>query len=77
LSRVTPVGLDHRQNCALGNEAGDVVNVAVRVVTGDAAAEPEHLLDAEIVGEYLLVVALLEARVAVLDLAQQALFGCQ
>ena len=73
------VGLDDGEDGVLGDEAGDVVDVAVGVVAGDAAVQPEDLLDAEVVGEGLLeslrVGFVAEAGVALLDLGEQALFG--
>ena len=47
--RVVRVGLDGGDDRVGRNEAGDVVHVAVRVVAGDAAVQPDHLIDAEIV----------------------------
>ena len=48
------VGLDGGEDGVLGYEAGEVVDVAVGVVAGDAAVEPEDLVDAEVVVEGLL-----------------------
>ena len=59
------------------DEAGDVVDVAVGVVAGDAAAEPDDLLDAEIVVEGPLKLLAADAGVALLHFAEQALFGGQ
>src|SRR4029077_14595681 len=66
---VAAIGLDHGQDGSLCDKAGDVVDVAVGIVTRDAAAHPEYFLDTEIAGEDLLVVFLLEAGVTVLNLA--------
>ena len=45
------VGLDAGEDGVFGDEAGDVVDVAVGVVAGAAAVEPEGLVDAEVVVE--------------------------
>ena len=58
------------------DEAADVVHVAVGVVAGDAAAQPDHVRGAQDVPQDLLVLAPSEARVADLDLGiEQALLG--
>ncbi len=57
------------------DEAGDVVDVAVGVVAGNAAAEPDHLIDAEVIVKDLLQLLAADAGIALLHLAQQALFG--
>ena len=51
---VVGVGLDAGEDGVVGDEAGDVVDVAVGVVAGDAAVEPDGLVDAEVVVEGLL-----------------------
>ena len=53
----------------------DVVDVAVGVVAGDAAAEPEDLVDAQIVVKDPLQLLAAHAGVALLHFAQQALLG--
>ena len=50
------VGLDAGEDGVFGDEAGDVVDVAVGVVAGAAAVQPEGLVDAEVVVEGLLEV---------------------
>ena len=45
--RIAHIRLDGGDNRRRPNEAGDVVDVAMRVVAGDAAIEPNHLVDAE------------------------------
>ena len=51
------VVLDHRDDGALVDEAGEVVDVAVGVVARDAVAQPEDLGDAEVVAEVALDLA--------------------
>jgi len=63
-----------------GDETGDVVDVAVGVVAGTAAREPEGLVDAEVVAEGAFEEALgcgfvAEAWVALLNFGEEALFG--
>lgn len=58
-----------------GDEAGDVVDVAVRVVAGAAAVEPEGLVDAEVVVEGLLELLAADAGIALLDFREEAFFG--
>ena len=48
------VGLDAGKDGVFGNEAGDVVDVAVGIVAGAAAVQPEGVLDTEVVAEGLL-----------------------
>ncbi len=59
------------------NEARDVVDVPVGVVTGYPATEPDDLLDAEIVVKCLLELLAAYAGVALLYFAEQTLFGSQ
>ena len=49
--------------------------MAVGVVAGNAAAEPNHLIDAEIIGENALQLLTAQAGIALLHFAQQAFFG--
>jgi hypothetical protein len=53
----------------------DVVDVAVGVVAGDAAIQPDDLIDAEIIVKGLLQLLAAHAGIALLDLAQQAFLG--
>ncbi len=48
---VVGVGFDAGEDGVVGDEAGDVVDVAVGVVAGGAAVEPDDLIDAEVVVE--------------------------
>ena len=48
---VVGVGLDGGEDGVFADEAGDVVDVAVGVVAGAAAVEPDGLVDAEVVVE--------------------------
>ena len=58
------------------DEAGDVVDVAVGVVAGAAAVEPDGLVDAEVFAEGLFeLLAWMTAGVALLDFGEEALFG--
>ena len=69
------IGIDACDHGVRGNEAGDVVDVAVRVVTDNAGAKPDNILNAEKFGKDALVVALLHSRVPLLHATEQALFG--
>ena len=71
---IARVGLDGSDNRRRADEAGDVVHVAVGIVAGDAAIEPEHLIDAEIIVKDLLQLLAADAGIALLHLAEQALF---
>ena len=51
--------------------------MAVRVVAGDSAAQPDDVADAQIVGEDSLQGRAIQAGVAGLDLAEQAFLGRQ
>ncbi len=73
--RIVCVGLDGGDDGCRADEAGDVVDVAVGVVSGDAAVEPEHLIDAEVVVKGLFQLLAADAGVALLDLAEQTLLG--
>jgi hypothetical protein len=77
---VAGVGLDTGEDLVFGDEAGDVVDVAVGVVAGAAFVEPENLFNAQVGVEGLLEVLagggfVAEAGVALLDVAEEALFG--
>ncbi len=77
---VVDVGLDGGEDLVFADEAGDVVDVAVGVVAGAAFVEPEDLFDAEVLVEGLLEALagfgfVAEAGVALLDFAEEALFG--
>ena len=61
------VGLDGGEDGVGGYEAGDVVDVAVGVVAGATAVEPDGLLDAEMLGEGLLELGASDAGIALLD----------
>ena len=50
---VAGVGLDGGEDGVFGDEAGDVVDVAVGVVPGAAFVQPDGLVDAEVVVEGL------------------------
>ena len=57
------------------HEPADVVDVAVGVVAHDAPAEPDHLADAEAVGEGALDLGSGEARISRLLVRQEAFLG--
>jgi hypothetical protein len=69
------VGFDGGEDGVGADEAGDVVDVAVGVVAGAAAVEPDGALDAEVVVEGLFELCARDAGVALLDVREQALFG--
>ena len=74
------IGLDAGEDGVGRDEAGNVVNVAVGVVAGAAAGEPEGLVDAEVVAEGAFelgagLVRRAEAGVALLDFGEEALLG--
>ena len=71
---VARIGLDGGDDDVGRDEAGDVVDVAVGVVAGDAAMEPEHLIDAEKIGEDLFELFAAEAGVALLHFAEKTFF---
>src|SRR5580698_5945817 len=48
---VSSIRLDSGHNRCGSNKARNVVYVAMRVIAGDSAIKPQHLLDAEIVAE--------------------------
>ena len=70
---VACVGLDSGDDGGGADEARDVVHVAVCVVAGNAAAEPDDLIDAEIVVKGVFELLAADAGVALLDFAEQAL----
>ncbi len=72
---VVRIGLIRRDDRARSDEARDVVDVAVRVVAGNAALQPDDLLDAKIIGKNFFHVLARESRVALLHIAEQAFFG--
>ena len=72
---VAAIGFEGGDHGARRDEASDVVHVAVRVVAGDAALQPDDLFHAEIVGEDLFEMFAGHARIALLHVTQQTLFG--
>ena len=74
---VRRVGLLGQHDGRLVDEAAEVVDVPVRVVAGDAAAEPEDLARAQVRGQDPLQLLARQPRVARLDLVEQALLGRQ
>ena len=69
------VGLDGGDDLVFADEARDVVDVAVGIVAGAAAVEPEDLLDAEVFAEGGFELLAGDAGVALLDFGEEALFG--
>src|SRR4029077_6617787 len=67
--------LDHGDDGIGSDEACEVIDVAMSVVTGDAAIEPDDGLHTKIVGEHLLVGRAVHGRVALLDGGKQALLS--
>ncbi len=57
------------------NKTRDVVDVAMGIVSRDAAVHPQHLVDAEIIMKNPLQIFAAEAWITLLHLAQQAFLG--
>ena len=73
-------GFDTGDKGVVGDEAGDVVNVTVGIVSCGSAVQPDGLVDAEVVVEGLLNVPssigfIAETRVTFLNLGEQALLS--
>ncbi len=64
--RITRVVFRHGQHNPGSDKAGELVDVPVGVVARNAAAEPDHVLHAQIVSKYLFHRWLAHARVAIL-----------
>ena len=75
--RVVGAGLDDGDDRPGIDEPRQVVDVAVGVVAVDPPAQPDDVADAQVVGEDLFEGLAVEARVAGLDLAEQAFLGRQ
>ena len=71
---VSGIGLNHRNHRIRGNEAGDVVDVAVSVVTHNAAAQPDHGFNSQVISEDFFVIFVTHAGIALLLGAEQAFF---
>ena len=71
---ISGIRLDCSQDCVRADEARDIVDVPMRVVARATAVQPKHLLDAEILAEGLLQLRFGDAGIALLHLAEQALF---
>ncbi len=69
------IWLNGGDNGCRPDETSDVVDMAVRVVADNSPPQPDHLLDAEIVVECTFKLLAAHAGVALLDFAQQTLFG--
>ena len=72
---VLRVGLDHGDDGVSRNEAGEVVDVAVGVVAGDAASQPDGVGRAQVVGKSFFVMNARHVGIAFLDFAEETLFG--
>ena len=57
------------------HEAGDVVDVAVSIVTGDSTVQPDYGLHTEIFGKHLFVGPAVHAGIALLDGREKAFLG--
>ena len=51
---IARIRLDGGHNRRRRDEAGDVIDVAMRIVASDAAVKPDHLIDTEILVKGLL-----------------------
>src|SRR5208282_6873734 len=67
--------LDHRDHGVGSDEAGDVIDVAVSVVAGDTAIEPDDRLRTKIVGKELFISRAVHGRVALLSGREKALLS--
>ena len=75
---VAGVRLGRRHHRTRGDEPGDVVDMSVCVIPGDAAPEPDECLHTEMVAEHTFHVVSPESRVTGLhDRVQQAFLGRQ
>ena len=72
---VVRVLLDDGDDGVRTDEAGEIVDMAVRVVAGDSIFQPENLRDAEKAAKNVGIVFASESVIALLALAEQALFG--
>ena len=72
---VAAVWLCNCDDYIFGDEASDVVYVAVRIVSGNTAIEPENMIDAKKIVEHLFQIGTAQAGVALLHFAKEALFG--
>src|SRR5690349_342054 len=72
---IAGIGFDGGNDGVGCDEARYIVDMAVSVVPGDAAAEPDHVGDAEIVAKYLVVIFCLHRWIAMLGGAEQAFFS--
>ena len=75
--RVVGARLDDCHDRLWIDKPRQVVDVAVRVVAVDPAAQPDDVADSQVVGEDLFEGRAVEAGVASLDLAEQAFLGRQ
>src|SRR5207248_9543866 len=69
------IWLDGGDNGLRGHKARDVVNVAVSIVAGDAAVQPDHICDAEIIVERSFDLLARKRGVALLHISEQAFFS--
>src|ERR1039457_2014789 len=67
--------LNHRDHGIRSDEAGDVIDVAVSVIPGDSAIQPDDGLHAKIVGEQMFISGAIHGRVTLLSRRQQTLLS--
>ncbi len=66
------VVLDNRDDSARTNKAGQVVNMAVRIVAGDAAVEPQDFFDAKIISQHFFQILPGQTGITLLKRTEQA-----
>src|SRR5271165_4791709 len=67
--------VDHRDHGVWSDKARDVVDVAVSIVAGDSAIEPDDGLHSQIIGKHLLIGGAIHGRIALLNAGEQAFFS--
>src|ERR1700684_2377618 len=72
---VLGVGFHRCEDGVDANESCDVIDMSVSVIAGTSTIQPDHLFDAEIFSEGLLQLLAAHAWIALLHIAQEALFG--
>src|SRR5437868_15478253 len=69
------IWLDGGDNGLRGHKARDVVNVAVGIVAGDAALQPNYISDAEVLVQGRFDLLARKPGVALLHISEQAFLG--
>ena len=72
---VLGVGFHRCEDGVDAHESCDVIDMTVGVIAGTSTIQPDHLLNAEIFSEGLLQLLAAHAWIALLHVAEQALFG--